>query len=135
MSPAVVTYFIRELTENSANNQDLLENLDWFILPVANPDGYYYTKIDRLWRKTRYIHFSEQSSSCLHDIFCSSGLQMKIPCALALMPIVTGILRGVKKVQAATLAQTFIMDADHSLSPRLLPLKISFMPTRTTLGS
>lgn len=54
MSPAVVTYFIRELTENSANNEELLENLDWFILPVANPDGYTYTKINRLWRKTRY---------------------------------------------------------------------------------
>ena len=54
MSPAVVTYFIRELTENSANNEELLENLDWFILPVANPDGYTNTKINRLWRKTRY---------------------------------------------------------------------------------
>merc|ERR1719411_1441861 len=33
MSPAVVTYFINELT--------------------ANPDGYEYTKTDRFWRKTR----------------------------------------------------------------------------------
>ena len=54
MSPAVVTYFIWELTENSANNEELLENLDWFILPVANPDGYTYTQFDRFWRKTRY---------------------------------------------------------------------------------
>ena len=54
MSPAVVTYFIRELTENSANNEELLENLDWFILPVANPDGYTYTQFNRFWRKNRY---------------------------------------------------------------------------------
>ena len=53
MSPAVVTYFIRELTENGANNEDLLANLDWFILPVTNPDGYAYTQVDSLWRKTR----------------------------------------------------------------------------------
>ena len=24
-----------------------------YILPVANPDGYEYTKTDRFWRKTR----------------------------------------------------------------------------------
>ena len=29
MSPAVVTYFINELTVNAANNMDMLENLDW----------------------------------------------------------------------------------------------------------
>ena len=53
MSPAVVTYFINELTVNAANNMDMLENLDWYILPVTNPDGYEYTKTDRFWRKTR----------------------------------------------------------------------------------
>ena len=55
MSPAVVTYIIRELTENSANNAELLDKLDWFILPVANPDGYVYTQCDRFWRKTRWV--------------------------------------------------------------------------------
>ena len=29
MSPAVVTYFINELTVNAAANMDMLENLDW----------------------------------------------------------------------------------------------------------
>ena len=24
-----------------------------YILPIANPDGYEYTKTDRFWRKTR----------------------------------------------------------------------------------
>ena len=31
MSPAVVTYFINELTVNAANNMDMLENLDWLV--------------------------------------------------------------------------------------------------------
>jgi len=53
MSPAVVTYFINELTVNADANMDMLENLDWYILPIANPDGYEYTKTDRFWRKTR----------------------------------------------------------------------------------
>jgi murein tripeptide amidase MpaA len=53
ISPAVVMYFVRELTERVTDHEDLLEQLDWYILPVTNPDGYAYTQIDRLWRKTR----------------------------------------------------------------------------------
>ncbi|XP_059099359.1 carboxypeptidase B-like [Tigriopus californicus] len=55
ISPATVTYLIKQLTEDmTAENEDLLENLDWYILPVANPDGYEFTRAsDRLWRKTR----------------------------------------------------------------------------------
>ena len=31
MSPAVVTYFINELTVNADANMDMLENLDWSV--------------------------------------------------------------------------------------------------------
>ncbi|CAK9827357.1 Carboxypeptidase B [Anthophora retusa] len=49
ISPAAVTWVINELVENS----DSLE-ADYYILPVANPDGYEYTFTrDRLWRKNR----------------------------------------------------------------------------------
>ncbi|XP_076632656.1 carboxypeptidase B [Colletes latitarsis] len=49
ISPAAVTYIIDYLVENSEN----LET-DFYILPVANPDGYEYTFVrDRLWRKNR----------------------------------------------------------------------------------
>ncbi|XP_076230037.1 carboxypeptidase B [Nomia melanderi] len=49
ISPASVTYIIDHLVENS----DSLE-ADYYILPVANPDGYEYTFTrDRLWRKNR----------------------------------------------------------------------------------
>jgi murein tripeptide amidase MpaA len=45
---------IRELTDFAENNTDVVQNLDWYILPVTNPDGYLYTQTDnRLWRKTR----------------------------------------------------------------------------------
>ena len=47
-------FMLKELVENDSNHQDLLENIDWYILPVVNPDGYLYTQTDnRLWRKTR----------------------------------------------------------------------------------
>ena len=45
---------MRELIENDAAHTDLTENLDWYILPILNPDGYAYTQSnDRMWRKTR----------------------------------------------------------------------------------
>lgn len=42
IGPAVVTYAIRELLEKS-ENQNYIDNLNFYILPVANPDGYEYT--------------------------------------------------------------------------------------------
>ena len=54
ISPAVVTYMMRELTENITGQQELVDGLDWYIVPCVNPDGYAYTwSDDRLWRKTR----------------------------------------------------------------------------------
>ncbi|XP_015176245.1 PREDICTED: carboxypeptidase B-like [Polistes dominula] len=49
ISPAAVTYIIENLVENSESLE-----ADYYILPVANPDGYEYTFTnDRLWRKNR----------------------------------------------------------------------------------
>jgi len=35
---------IRELVENYAENKDLVDNLNFHILPIANPDGYEYSR-------------------------------------------------------------------------------------------
>jgi len=54
ITSAVVTFMLRELVENDSAHPDLLENLDWYILPMVNPDGYNHTRTEnRLWRKTR----------------------------------------------------------------------------------
>jgi len=55
ISPAAVTFMLRQLVEvQDAEEADLLNNLDWYILPQVNPDGYQFTiDSDRLWRKTR----------------------------------------------------------------------------------
>jgi len=55
ISPAVTTYALNQLASNPENMYDkLLDNLDWYILPSANPDGYNFTiEHARLWRKTR----------------------------------------------------------------------------------
>ena len=44
VSPATVAYFVNELTVNlTPENEDLIEQLDWYILIVHNPDGYDYS--------------------------------------------------------------------------------------------
>jgi len=59
VSPAAVTWMLRELVENNQTHPELTENLDWYILPCHNPDGYDYSrKTDRMWRKTRSDHNS-----------------------------------------------------------------------------
>lgn len=34
---------INQLVANSTANHELLDGLDWVIVPVLNPDGYVYT--------------------------------------------------------------------------------------------
>ncbi|CAB3219977.1 unnamed protein product [Arctia plantaginis] len=54
----VTLYSIYRLVENlRTEDNDLLTDIDWIILPLVNPDGYEYTHThERLWRKTRSIN-------------------------------------------------------------------------------
>ncbi|CAH2055630.1 unnamed protein product, partial [Iphiclides podalirius] len=53
IAPSTVLYAIHKLIVD-VNETDLLENYDWILLPVVNPDGYKYTFTnDRFWSKTR----------------------------------------------------------------------------------
>ncbi|PSN31887.1 hypothetical protein C0J52_20822 [Blattella germanica] len=54
IAPAMALYIIQQLVENNGANSELTNGLDWYILPVLNPDGYEYSHTtDRMWRKTR----------------------------------------------------------------------------------
>jgi len=55
IAPSVALYLLNQLVENYDSNRDLVDNLDFFIVPVTNPDGYEYTHTnDRFWRKNRF---------------------------------------------------------------------------------
>lgn len=60
ISPAVCTWIINRLVDDIIKNStesEIFGQVDWFILPVLNPDGYQYSrKYDRLWQKTRSKH-------------------------------------------------------------------------------
>lgn len=55
ITSASTNWIINELlTSEDPEVQALLNNYNWYIFPVANPDGYEYTHSTyRLWRKTR----------------------------------------------------------------------------------
>lgn len=53
ISPAVALYILRQLVENKSY-RPLVSDIDWYILPMINADGYEYSHTtDRLWRKSR----------------------------------------------------------------------------------
>ncbi|KAK3912817.1 Carboxypeptidase B [Frankliniella fusca] len=54
IAPATALFALSQLAENETATAEMREHQDWYILPVANPDGYEFThKKDRMWRKTR----------------------------------------------------------------------------------
>lgn len=61
LTPQTVLYVAEYLLSTYASNsntQRLVDNIDWYLLPVMNPDGYEYTWTnDRLWRKNRSPKF------------------------------------------------------------------------------
>lgn len=61
ISPASVTYFVNDLVENWKDQPEYMQNIDWYVLSVLNPDGYEYTHTnDRLWRKNRNVSAGEK---------------------------------------------------------------------------
>ncbi|XP_056392630.1 carboxypeptidase O-like [Hyla sarda] len=60
ISVAFCQWFIREILHNHHNNpviKKALDNMDFYIVPVLNIDGFIYSwTTDRLWRKSRSPH-------------------------------------------------------------------------------
>lgn len=59
---ACSTFILNNLVENIEINStvgDMIRKVNWYIMPVLNPDGYDYSvHYDRLWQKTRSKHFT-----------------------------------------------------------------------------
>ncbi|XP_054685369.1 carboxypeptidase O isoform X1 [Grus americana] len=96
ISPAFCQWFVKEILQNYKSDPKIsrfLQNLDLYILPVLNIDGYIYSwEKDRLWRKNRSSHMNGTcygtdlnrnfnsswgsigvSYNCSSEIFCGSG--------------------------------------------------------------
>ena len=66
ISPAVVTWMMKEVVENDRWHPHLTDKLDWYFLPVLNPDGYEYSRKpgNRMWRKTRSCYENSCNDTC-----------------------------------------------------------------------
>ncbi|NXF00868.1 CBPO Carboxypeptidase, partial [Smithornis capensis] len=96
ISPAFCQWFVKDILQNYKSDpkiKSFLQNLDLYILPVLNIDGYIYSwSHERLWRKNRSPYMNGTcygvdlnrnfnsswgsvgaSFDCKSDIFCGSG--------------------------------------------------------------
>jgi len=54
IAPATATYMMNEIITKPNNYWDIVDNFDFYFIPVLNPDGYRFTfDSNRLWRKSR----------------------------------------------------------------------------------
>ncbi|KAM3861921.1 carboxypeptidase O-like [Diretmus argenteus] len=66
IAPAFCQWFVKEILQSYKTNEkltQLLQNLDFYVTPVVNPDGYVFSwtnQSTRLWRKSR----SDPPSGC-----------------------------------------------------------------------
>ncbi|KAH8397389.1 hypothetical protein KR222_001710 [Zaprionus bogoriensis] len=65
ITSATITYFIDELlVPRNPAVRDLAQNVDWYIIPVLNVDGFVYShEAERLWRKSRLP--SDPTGECI----------------------------------------------------------------------
>ncbi|CCD73365.2 Peptidase M14 domain-containing protein [Caenorhabditis elegans] len=77
IAPATAMYIAHELLlgyENDATVAKLMDHIDFYILPVMNPDGYEYSREkNRMWRKNR------SPAKCARQTFstvCCSGVDL-----------------------------------------------------------
>ena len=54
ISPVTVLYLVDKLINEFKNNTgSVYTQVDWIVMPMTNPDGYEFTKTNRMWRKNR----------------------------------------------------------------------------------
>lgn len=80
MTIAVALKCVQQLTEKHGRHQNILEKLRFFIVPLANPDGYEYTFYKNpMWRKNRRPQNTFIGTDCNRnfDFQWDSGLAKK----------------------------------------------------------
>ncbi|CAB0012295.1 unnamed protein product [Nesidiocoris tenuis] len=57
VAPAAAAYVMRELVENRSKYASIVSNIDFYVMPLMNPDGYEHSATrERMWRKNRNRH-------------------------------------------------------------------------------
>ncbi|KAH8270180.1 hypothetical protein KR018_005379 [Drosophila ironensis] len=85
LCPIAALYVIHQLVVMFEDNSYLLADYDWVVLPLANPDGYEYSRnMDTWWRNTRTPNIGACTGTNLNrnfDIAWGEGIpQLRDPC-------------------------------------------------------
>ncbi|XP_047027562.1 carboxypeptidase B-like [Helicoverpa zea] len=130
ISPPTVTWAIHKLVED-VTERDLLDNFDWILLPVVNPDGYKFTFTNsRFWRKTRSTDQHVLSGICPgvdgnrnYDFFWNTVGTSNTPCSdvyagsKAFSEVETRVVRDILHEHLARMAMYITM---HSFGSMIL---------------
>merc|ERR1711997_25683 len=69
IASATATFMINELVNNYEENKAIVDNLNIHFIPMANPDGYEYSRnSDRMWRKNRNPSPGKDSSKACKGV-------------------------------------------------------------------
>nr|XP_033799995.1 carboxypeptidase O [Geotrypetes seraphini] len=86
ITPAYCQWFVKEILQNYNSDQSIkkiLQNMDFYIVPVLNIDGYIYSwTTDRLWRKSRASYkngtcYGTDLNRNFNAMWCSAGASNK----------------------------------------------------------
>lgn len=92
VSQATMVYFLHRLVEDESVANELLENLDWIIIPNLNPDGYTWSyEQDRMWRKNRNIISPTCTGVDLNRNFAFNWRQAQTPLCTLTFPGPSGL--------------------------------------------
>ncbi|KAJ8721063.1 hypothetical protein PYW08_006528 [Mythimna loreyi] len=128
ISPPTVIWAIRKLTED-VTEPDLLNNYDWILFPVVNPDGYEFTFTNtRFWRKTRSTNTHASSGLCPgvdgnrnYDFFWNTVGTSNSPCSdiyagnRAFSEIETRVVRDILQTHRTRIALYITMHSFGSM--------------------
>lgn len=81
LAPMAAMYIIHEIVEHDYEFDDLLDNIDFVVLPVSNPDGYVFSHENvRSWNKNRRPMNADCVGADVHRNFQYQFMAAADPC-------------------------------------------------------
>lgn len=68
VAPAMALYLIHRLTNDPDAIHNELKGVDWYILPVVNPDGYEFTRSNKSVSKHKFKTNDYNRSERVHNL-------------------------------------------------------------------
>ena len=123
ISPAVVTYLIQRLVEYP-ENAGMFQDVDWYIMPVMNPDGTFNTApVSNQQFKISPLRSFQVTNSPTDSIACGvrRAPRTSDPPVMERIPTATLVSNGAARAPVRICAARSMQDREPSPSPKLRP--------------